>query len=163
MVGGEAGRRTYSVRNRIALGVGARCNPTDGPRSGSGQCARAVTGATGPINTTHGSWRVWRESTWALLNPVELRGAAEQADLFVVRARAVLVETRTMLINFTRGITKTLGRRLPASVSHRGAGGARSGAAAVAGRARGNHRANRNITTPPSKHWPNIGIRKRDG
>jgi len=55
----------------------------------------------------------------ALLNPVELRGAAEQADLFVVRARAVLVEARTMLINFARSITKTLGHRLPASVSHR--------------------------------------------
>lgn len=55
----------------------------------------------------------------ALLNPVELRGAVEQTDLFVVRARAVLVEARTMLINFARGITKTLGHRLPASVSHR--------------------------------------------
>jgi transposase len=54
----------------------------------------------------------------ALLNPVELRGTAEQADLFVIRARAVLVEARTMLINFARGITKTLGHRLPASVSH---------------------------------------------
>jgi len=55
----------------------------------------------------------------ALLNPVELRGAAEQADLFVIRARAVLVEARTMFINFARGITKTLGYRLPASASHR--------------------------------------------
>jgi transposase len=54
----------------------------------------------------------------ALLNPVELRGTSEQADLFVIRARAVLVEARTMLINFARGITKTLGHRLPASVSH---------------------------------------------
>jgi transposase len=55
----------------------------------------------------------------ALLNPVELRGAAEQVDLFVIRARAVLVEARTRLINFARGITKTLGHRLPASASHR--------------------------------------------
>jgi transposase len=55
----------------------------------------------------------------ALLNPVELRGSAEQVDLFVIRARAVLVEARTMLINFARGITKTLGHRLPASASHR--------------------------------------------
>ena len=45
----------------------------------------------------------------ALLNPVELRGIDQQADLFVVRARAVLVEARTMLINFARGVTKTLG------------------------------------------------------
>jgi len=55
----------------------------------------------------------------ALLNPVQLRGTAEQVDLFVIRARAVLVEARTMLINFARGITKTLGHRLPASASHR--------------------------------------------
>ena len=54
-----------------------------------------------------------------LLNPVELRRPAEQADLFVIRARAVLVEARTMLINFARGITKTLGHRLPSSASHR--------------------------------------------
>lgn len=58
----------------------------------------------------------------SLLNPVKLRGAAEQVDLFVIRARAVLVEARTMLINFARGITKTLGHRLPASSSHRFAG-----------------------------------------
>jgi transposase len=54
-----------------------------------------------------------------LLNPVQLRDAAQQADLFVIRARAVLVEARTMLINFARGITKATGRRLPASASHR--------------------------------------------
>jgi transposase len=54
-----------------------------------------------------------------LLNPVQLRRTAEQADLFVIRARAVLVEARTMLINFARGITKTLGHRLPSSASHR--------------------------------------------
>jgi transposase len=39
--------------------------------------------------------------------------------LFVIRARAVLVEARTRLINFARGVTKTLGRRLPGSASHR--------------------------------------------
>src|SRR6185503_15971227 len=48
-----------------------------------------------------------------LLNPVELRRTVEQADLFVIRARAVLVEVRTMLINFARGITKAMGHRLP--------------------------------------------------
>ncbi len=55
----------------------------------------------------------------ALLNPVELRSGPAQVDLFVIRARAVLVEARTMLINFARGITKTLGHRLPSSTSHR--------------------------------------------
>jgi transposase len=54
-----------------------------------------------------------------LLHPVALRNSGEQADLFVIRARALLVEVRTMLINFARGITKTTGRRLPSSVSHR--------------------------------------------
>lgn len=54
-----------------------------------------------------------------LLNPVRLRNAQQQADLFVVRARAVLVEARTMLINFARGITKTTGQRLPAASTHR--------------------------------------------
>lgn len=54
-----------------------------------------------------------------LLNPVRLRNPRQQADLFVVRARAVLVEARTMLINFARGITKTTGHRLPAASTHR--------------------------------------------
>jgi transposase len=54
-----------------------------------------------------------------LLNPVELRNAQQQADLFLIRARAVLVEVRTLLINFARGVTKTTGHRLPSSVTHR--------------------------------------------
>jgi transposase len=54
-----------------------------------------------------------------LLHPVRLRDGRQQADLFVIRARAVLVEARTMLINFARGITKTTGGRLPSSATHR--------------------------------------------
>jgi transposase len=54
-----------------------------------------------------------------LLNPVRLRGAEQQADLFVIRARAMLVEARTRLINFARGITKTTGRRLPSADAER--------------------------------------------
>ena len=50
-----------------------------------------------------------------LLNPVRLRGAEQQADLFVIRARAMLVEARTRMINFARGIVKTTGRRLPSA------------------------------------------------
>jgi transposase len=53
-----------------------------------------------------------------LLHPVRLRDPQQQADLFVVRARSVLVEARTMRINFARGITKTTGHRLPASSTH---------------------------------------------
>ena len=52
-----------------------------------------------------------------LLRPVKLRDSQQQADLFVVRARALLVEVRTMLINFARGITKARGGRLPAATS----------------------------------------------
>lgn len=58
----------------------------------------------------------------ALLNPVQLRDTQRQADLFVIRARALLVEVRTMLINFARGITKARGGRLPAATSHHFAG-----------------------------------------
>jgi transposase len=54
-----------------------------------------------------------------LLNPVRLRGAEQQADLFVIRARAMLVEAQTRLINFARGITKTTGRRLPSADAER--------------------------------------------
>lgn len=54
----------------------------------------------------------------ALLNPVTLRDSTQQADLFVIRARAALVEVRTMLINLARGAAKTLGARLPASGAH---------------------------------------------
>lgn len=54
-----------------------------------------------------------------LLNPVKLRDSQRQADLFVIRARALLVEVRTMLINFARGITKARGGRLPAATSDR--------------------------------------------
>ena len=54
-----------------------------------------------------------------LLNPVKLRDAPQQADLFVIRARALLVGMRTTLINFARGVTKTTGQRLPSSASHR--------------------------------------------
>jgi len=53
-----------------------------------------------------------------LLHPVELRRSAEQADLFVIRARAALVEARTRLINLARGAAKTLGCRFPSTASH---------------------------------------------
>jgi transposase len=54
-----------------------------------------------------------------LLHPVTLRDRQRQADLSVIRARALLVDMRTKLINFARGITKTTGGRLPAAASHR--------------------------------------------
>lgn len=47
-----------------------------------------------------------------LLCPVKHRSAGAQADLTVIRARAALVRTRTMLVNAARGLTKSYGERL---------------------------------------------------
>jgi len=47
-----------------------------------------------------------------LLSPIRHRSAQAQADLMVVRARAALVEARTMLVNAARGLTKSYGGRL---------------------------------------------------
>jgi transposase len=48
-----------------------------------------------------------------LLSPIRHRSEQAQADLMMVRARAVLVETRTAMINAARGLTKSYGERLP--------------------------------------------------
>jgi len=48
-----------------------------------------------------------------LLSPVYHRGQEAQAHLTVIRSRDVLVRSRTMLINHTRGMVKTSGTRLP--------------------------------------------------
>jgi hypothetical protein len=47
------------------------------------------------------------------LSPIRHRSEQAQADLIMVRARAVLVEARTALINAARGLTKSYGERLP--------------------------------------------------
>jgi len=47
-----------------------------------------------------------------LLRPVKHRSAEAQADLTVIRARAALVRTRTLLVNAARGLTKAYGERL---------------------------------------------------
>src|SRR5271163_1903776 len=47
-----------------------------------------------------------------LLCPVKHRSAEAQADLTVIRARAALVRSRTMLVNAARGLTKSYGERL---------------------------------------------------
>src|SRR6266566_780162 len=49
----------------------------------------------------------------ALLKPITHRGEAAQADLAVLSSRDVLVRTRTLLINYTRGVVKAMGGRLP--------------------------------------------------
>lgn len=48
-----------------------------------------------------------------LLAPVRHRSAASQADLAVLRARAALVRSRTLLVNHLRGAVKSAGGRLP--------------------------------------------------
>lgn len=48
-----------------------------------------------------------------LLRPVQHRGEQAQADLATLRARALLVSTRTRLINSVRGMVKAAGLRLP--------------------------------------------------
>jgi transposase len=53
-----------------------------------------------------------------LLHPVRLRDSATQVDLFVIRSRAALVEARTKLVNFARGLTKASGHRLPSCDAH---------------------------------------------
>ena len=47
-----------------------------------------------------------------LLSPVKHRSAKAQADLTVIRARAVLVRARTALVNTARGLAKSYGERL---------------------------------------------------
>jgi transposase len=48
-----------------------------------------------------------------LLRPVRHRGEQAQTHLLEIRARAVLMETRTSLVNAARGLVKALGERLP--------------------------------------------------
>lgn len=48
-----------------------------------------------------------------LLFPITHRTAAAHADLMVIRTRDVLVRTRTKLINHVRGMSKSVGIRLP--------------------------------------------------
>ena len=48
-----------------------------------------------------------------LLRPIEHRSEKAQADLLGIRVRAALVEARTALVNTARGLTKSLGERLP--------------------------------------------------
>jgi len=49
----------------------------------------------------------------ALLSPIVHRPETTQVDLAVVRARAAVVRSRTLLVNHCRGIVKAAGQRLP--------------------------------------------------
>ena len=50
----------------------------------------------------------------ALLRPIQHRGAQAQQDLALLRARDILVRSRTALVSHVRGAVKALGGRLPA-------------------------------------------------
>jgi hypothetical protein len=52
-----------------------------------------------------------------LLAPVEHRNAEQQAELSLIRARDAAVRARTLLVNAARGIAKSFGQRLPATVT----------------------------------------------
>jgi transposase len=49
----------------------------------------------------------------SLLRPIEHRSQDAQQDLAVLRARAAVIRTRTLLINAARSLTKVMGYRLP--------------------------------------------------
>ncbi len=48
-----------------------------------------------------------------ILRPLRHRGEEAQLDLLVIRGRAVLVKTRTQMVNSVRGIVKSFGYRMP--------------------------------------------------
>ena len=50
-----------------------------------------------------------------LLHPIQHRSREAQADLSWIRAREVLIESRTQMINAIRGMSKAFGERLPKS------------------------------------------------
>ena len=52
-----------------------------------------------------------------LLAPIEHRSAEQQAELSMIRARDAVVRARTLLVNAARGIAKSFGQRLPATVT----------------------------------------------
>jgi transposase len=51
------------------------------------------------------------------LHPLEHRSTEVRQDLVMLRARDALVSTRTELINTTRGLVKSMGKRLPSCSS----------------------------------------------
>jgi len=55
----------------------------------------------------------WARSDPGMLEAVQHPGADIQADMAVIHSRRALVETRTKLINRTRGLVKSWGARLP--------------------------------------------------
>src|SRR6266436_2748483 len=48
-----------------------------------------------------------------ILRPLRHRGEPAQVDLLVLRGRAVLVKTRTQIVNSVRGMVKSFGYRMP--------------------------------------------------
>lgn len=48
-----------------------------------------------------------------LLRPVEVRSAQIRRDMMLIRAREILVKSRTQMVNSARGLAKSAGERLP--------------------------------------------------
>src|SRR6266576_1258991 len=48
-----------------------------------------------------------------ILRPLRHRGEEAQVDMLVLRGRAVLVKTRTQIVNSVRGMVKSFGYRMP--------------------------------------------------
>ena len=48
-----------------------------------------------------------------LLRPIRHRSEQAQGDMMAIRVRAALVEVRTSLVNTARGLTKSMGERMP--------------------------------------------------
>lgn len=61
--------------------------------------------------------RLGRSDLDLLGRPVLHRGTREQVDLEMIKARDVLVRTRTLLINHVRGVMKSMGHRPPRCTS----------------------------------------------
>jgi transposase len=52
-----------------------------------------------------------------LLSPIEHRSEAQQCELNAIRARDALVRARAVLVNAARGLAKTIGHRLPPTIT----------------------------------------------
>ena len=61
----------------------------------------------------------WGRSDPKLLKPIRHRGAQAMADRALLRSREALVRSRVLLINHVRGVTKTVGARMPSCGSDR--------------------------------------------
>ena len=131
---GRVATTADGVRERAQAWLGARVAIENGTHSG--WVSRALTAAGCVVTVAIPSrWRGTAHSSKndandaealarvvrvdpRLLFPIRHRSEQSQQDLAIVRCRAQLVKTRTLLINTVRGTVKSLGHRLPGSDAH---------------------------------------------